>query len=156
MVICRVRSRTSRKLHRENQSPLWWTSALLRSMIRPTCVEIVAGVGLHLFLGQLGAGLVAARGVAHQGRVVADDDDGRVAQVLKLAQLAQGNGMPQVHVDAGRVDAVLHAQRAVLADRPLQLLEEFGLRDDLLDPAFQDRKLFGDIPHRAIDLHGDG
>ena len=117
--------------------------------------EIVVGVGLDLLLGQLGAGLVAARGVADQGRVVADDDDGRVTQVLELAQLAQGDRVPEVDVDAGRVDAVLDAQRAVLADRAFELLEELGLGDDLLDPAFQDRKLFGDIPHRAIRLHGD-
>ena len=117
--------------------------------------EIVAGVGFDLLLGQLGAGLVAARWVADQGRVVADDDDGRVTQLLELTELAQGDRVSQVDVDPGRVDAVLDAQRAVLADRAFELLEEFGFGDDLLDPAFQDRKLFGDIPHGAIRLHGD-
>ena len=85
-------------------------------MIRPTCVEVIAGVGLDLVLGQLGPGLVAAGGVADQGRVVADDDDGRVAQVLKLPELAQGNRVAEVDVDAGRVDAVLDPQGPVLAD----------------------------------------
>ena len=114
--------------------------------------EIVEGVGLDLFLGQLGSGLVAARRVADQGRVVADDDDGRVAQVLKLPQFPQGDRVPEVDVDARGVDAVLDAQRPIFADRPLELLEELGFRDDLVDSAFQDRKLFGDVPHGAIKL----
>ena len=49
--------------------------------------EVVLGVGLDLFLGQLGAGLVAAGGVADEGGIVADDDDGRVTEVLELAEL---------------------------------------------------------------------
>ncbi len=52
-------------------------------------------------------------------------------------------------VDAGRVDAVLDAQRAILTDRSFELLEELGFGDDLLDPAFQRSKLFGDVPHSA-------
>ena len=114
--------------------------------------EVVAGVGLDLLLGQRGPGLVAAGGVADQGRVVADDDDGRVAQVLELPQLAQGDRVPEVDVDAGRVDAVLDAQRAVLADRSLELLEEFGLGDDLLDPAAEDLELFVEVRHGSAWL----
>ena len=114
--------------------------------------EIVAGVGFDLLLGELGAGFVAARRIAHQGRVVADDDHGRVTQILKLAQLAQGDRMSQVDVDSGRVDAVLDAQGAVLSDRAFELFEELGFGNDLFHAAFQNRKLFGDIPHRALRL----
>ena len=110
-------------------------------------VEIVDGVGFDLFLGELGARLVAAGGVADQGGVVADDDDGRVAQLLKLPELAQGDGMTEVDVDAGRVDAVLDAQGAVFADRAFELVEELRLGDDLLDPALEDQELFGDGSH---------
>jgi hypothetical protein len=55
--------------------------------------------------------------------------------------------MPEVDVDAGRVDAVLDPERAVLADGSLELLEEFGLRDDLLHAALEDVELFGDLLH---------
>ena len=34
-------------------------------------------------------------------------------------------------------------------------LRNSGFRDDLVDSAFQDRKLFGNVPHGAIKLHGD-
>ena len=60
--------------------------------------EVIAGVRGHLLLGELGAGLVPTRRVADECRVVADDDHGRVAQVLKLPELAQGNGVPEVDV----------------------------------------------------------
>ena len=109
--------------------------------------EVVAGVGLDLLLGQLRSGLVTARRIAHQRGVIADDDDGGVAQVLELTQLAQRNRVPEVHVDARRVDTILHPQRAILADGSLQFLEEFGLGDDLLHAALEDLELLGNIPH---------
>ncbi len=49
--------------------------------------KIILRVVLDLLLGQRGAGLVAAGGVADEGRVIADDDDGRVPKVLELAEL---------------------------------------------------------------------
>ena len=42
----------------------------------------------------------------------------------------------------------LTRKRAILADRSLELLEEFGLGDDLLHAAFEDPELLGDFPHR--------
>ncbi len=52
-----------------------------------------------------------------------------------------------MNVDPGGIDAVLDAQWTILVDGSLELLEEFGLRDDLLHTAFEDPKLFGKIPH---------
>ena len=34
-------------------------------------------------------------------------------------------------------------------------LRNSAFGNDLVDSAFQDRKLFGNVPHRAIKLHGD-
>ena len=47
--------------------------------------EVVLGDWSTWSFGELGTGLVAAGGVADQRGVVADDDDGRVTQVLELA-----------------------------------------------------------------------
>ena len=71
-------------------------------------IEVVLGVFGHLGFGQARTGFVAARGVAHQGGVVSDDDDGGVAEILKLPELSERNGVAKVNADAGRVDAVLH------------------------------------------------
>jgi hypothetical protein len=56
--------------------------------------------------------------------------------------------MPEVNIDPGRIDAILDSERTIFADGALELLEEFGLRDNLLHPALEDPELFGDIPHR--------
>ena len=114
--------------------------------------EVVLGVGLDLLLGQLGAGLVAARGIADERRVVADDDDRRVTEVLKLPQLPQGDGVAEVDVDAGRVDAVLDPQRPTLADGAFELLAKLVLGDDRLDPAAEDSKLVIEVEHASIWL----
>ena len=68
--------------------------------------EVVAGVGGDLLLGQGRPGLVAAGGVADERRVVADDDDRRVTEVLELAELAERDGVAEVDVDPGRVDPI--------------------------------------------------
>src|SRR4051794_41115849 len=114
--------------------------------------EVVLGVDLDLFARQLGAGLVASGGVAHQGRVVADDDDRRVTQLLELPEFAERDRVAEVDVDPGRVDAVLDPQGGPLARRALELLEELVVGDDRLDAASQDFKLFGNIPHRTGSL----
>ena len=42
----------------------------------------------------------------------------------------------------------------VLAERPLELLAEFVLGDDLLDPAAEDLELFFKVRHRSARLLG--
>src|SRR5271155_360284 len=63
--------------------------------------------------------------------------------------------MSQVDIDSRRVDAVLDAQWAVLSDRAFELFQELGFGNDLFHATFQYRKLFGDIPHRALKLLSD-
>src|ERR1700679_4203742 len=60
-----------------------------------------------------------------------------------------------MHVDTGRVDTIFDAQGAVGPDGSFEFLEELGLRKDLVDSALQDHKLIGNVPHKAIELHGD-
>ena len=125
-------------------------------MILPTWREVVAGVGGDLLLGQRDAGLVAAGGVADERRVVADDDDGRVAEVLKLAELAERDGVAEVDVDPGRVDPVLDPERrARSATERLELPGELGLGRDRVDPSAEDFELFGCADgHRGPPWHG--
>ena len=114
--------------------------------------KVIPSVGRHLLFGQLGSCLVATRRVADERRIIPDDDHGRMTQILELPQFAQRYGVPQVNVDARRIDSVLHPEGTVLADRSLQLLDEFSLGNDPVDASLQDRELFGNIPHATRRL----
>ena len=115
--------------------------------------EVVLGVGRNLIFGQdFRTSLVAARGVADQGGVVADDDDGGVPEVLELAELAQGDGVAEVDADGGWVDAVLDPKGLALADRAFQLAGELVAGDDRVGPPAEDIQLLGGAQHRAIGL----
>jgi hypothetical protein len=53
----------------------------------------------------------------------------------------------QVHVEAGRVDAVLDAQRLAGLDAAFELAHQLGLGHDLLSPAADQLQLLGDAHH---------
>ena len=133
-----------------NQSPLCVTSVLVDVDDLADLREVIAGVGLDLLRRQPGARLVAAAGVADQGGVVADDQDRLMAQFLEQPQLAQRDGVAEVNVDAGRVDAVLDAQRLAGLDAAFQLLAQLGLGHDLLDAAADQ----GQSVRRRTSRHG--
>ena len=104
--------------------------------------EVVLRIFLNLVQRQpAGAGFVAATGVADQGRVISDDDDCLVAELLKLLHLFQRHGVAKMDVDAGRVDTVFDPQRRVRLETFLQFRGEFFFRADLLNPAANDGKL---------------
>ena len=115
-------------------------------------VEVVDRVGLDLFGGQPGTGLVTPTGVSDQGRVVADDDHGLVAQGLELPHLSHGPGVPEMQVDAGGVDAVLDSQRRVGGPALLQLLDQFRLGHDLLGSPADHGELFVDWGERHREV----
>src|SRR5208337_3140708 len=85
-------------------------------------------------------------------RIITDNDDRGVAQILKLLELAQGNGMAQMNVDARWVDAVLDTQRAALADRLFQFLAKLLFRDDGFDATAKNLHLEIEIDHRSSEL----
>jgi hypothetical protein len=72
-------------------------------------------------------------------------------QPLELPQLPHGDGVPQVQVDAGGVDAVLYPQRPPGLRAVPQLLRQLLFRHDFLDAAANDGKLFinGGKRHRC-------
>ena len=147
MVILLVRASTSRKRELAEPVAVVVHLGLVDVDDLADLLQVIAGVGLDLLRGQPGAGLVAAAGVADQGGVVADDQHRLMAQFLEQAQLAQRHGVAEVDVDAGRVDAVLDAQRLAGLDAALQLLPQLGLGHDLLDAAADQGQLFIDGFH---------
>ena len=85
-------------------------------------VEVAPGVGDDVLGGLRRAGARPSRRVADLAGEPTDDEDRRVPEVLELAQLAQHHGVTERQVAAGRVDAELDPQRAVLAPRGQQPL----------------------------------
>ena len=105
-------------------------------------LQVIAGVALDLFLRQPGARLVTAAGIADERGVIADNQDRLMAEFLEKLELPQGHGMSEMHVDAGRIDAVLHAQRLAGGDAALQLLAQIGEWLDLLGSPANELDLF--------------
>ena len=77
------------------------------SRILPACCEVGLGVLLDLAGVEYRPCGILAAGVADAGGVVADDQDGLMAQVLKLAELPQYDRMAEVNIRRGRVHAEL-------------------------------------------------
>ena len=64
-----------------------------------------------------------------------------MSQILKLSHLAERYGVPQMHVNACRVDAVLDSQRNPGIGALLQFFPQFFLRHDFFDATGDDSKL---------------
>ncbi len=85
------------------------------------------GVGQHLRARKLRPRDGAAARVADHGRVIADDEDGLVAEILELPELSQNDGVAEMQIRAGRIGPELDAQGP--AER--ELLFQLGGADDL-------------------------
>ena len=107
--------------------------------------DVRGGVGLDLLLRELRAGGVLARRIADGGGAVADDEGHAMAQILELAHLAQRNGVAQVQVRTGGVDAELDVERHAA----LELLLEVGLGHDLGRAGGDDAHLLVDRQHKV-------
>ena len=79
-------------------------------------LHVRGGVGVDLLLRELRAGRRLAAGIAEPGGEVAQDEDGGVAELLELAELAQHDREAEVDVRCGRVDAELHPERRSAAE----------------------------------------
>ena len=101
-------------------------------------LEVGLGVLLDLLLGEDGARLGLAGGVADARGVVADDEDGLVAELLELAELVEDDHVAEGQVGSGRVDAELHAQGLA----GFEALEDLRLTDEFLGAGFHGLQLF--------------
>ena len=102
------------------------------------------GVLLDLLAGKRRTRGRAARWVADHAGEIADQEDGSVAEILKVLQLAQNHRVAEMQVGSGRVHAELHAQRFARGARLLQLGAQVGFADDFRGALLEIRQLFVD------------
>ena len=88
------------------------------------------GVLLDLLAGQRRTGHGAAGGIANHAGEIADQKNGRVAEILKVLELAQHDGVAEVKIGSGRVHAELHAQRLAGGAGLLELGAQVALAND--------------------------
>ena len=108
-------------------------------------VHVCLGVLLDLVAGELRARGIAAGRVADEGGAVADDKRDLMAQILELAQLAQGHGVADVDV-GGRG---IHAELDVQGHATLEFLQKRGLGNDVRRAGLDDVQLFLRSKHEA-------
>src|SRR5262249_47448413 len=99
-----------------------------------------------------GAGLIPAAGIADQCRVIAQNENRLMTQLLKQPQFSQWHSMAQVHIDTSRIDAVLHPQWLAGLHAALEFLPQLVFRHDLLGPAADKSELFVDGFHLCEHL----
>jgi hypothetical protein len=76
------------------------------------------------------AGFAAARRIAYHPGKIADDENGLMAQILKLAQLAENDGVTEMEVWPAGITTELDGERLVGLDGPFQFPDEIVFRDD--------------------------
>lgn len=98
------------------------------------------GVLRDLVARERGAGDVAARRIADQSRNVANQENDRVAKILKVLHLAKKHGVAKMQVGSGGVEAGLDAQRPA----QFQALPQLFFADDL-------RKALAEVSQLLVD-----
>lgn len=89
--------------------------------------DVGFGVGTDILGAEHFSRFGAAGGVADAGGEVADDEDGLVAEVLELAELAEDDGVAEVDVGCGGVHAELDAEGFAVAGGFFELMLQFGV-----------------------------
>ena len=93
-------------------------------------LEIGLRVCFHLLAFERRASFGLAGGIADHGGEIADEENGGVALVLELLELAQHDGVAEVQIRRGGIDAEIDAQRFAGLRGLLELGLEFVFADD--------------------------
>src|SRR5262249_25011340 len=93
------------------------------------------------------AGCGASGGIADHAGKIADQEDNRVAQILKVFHLAKQNRMTQMQIRRCWIKSRFHDQRFAA----FELLAELLFADDLLRSFFDVGKLIWDR-HKCFDI----
>ena len=114
-------------------------------------VEVALFVGLDVFLRQRRAEFVLVARVTDEGRVVADQEDRVVTELLELAQLSQRDGVTKSQRCGRRVDAQVDAQRPIQGDQGPQFAFHLQLQAvvAVFDATREDAHLLFDGRHLA-------
>ena len=104
--------------------------------------EIGLGVGVHLLAAQRRARFRLAGGIADHGGKIADEKNGGVPFVLEVLELAQHDGMAEVQIGRGGIDAEVDAQGLACGARFFEFGAEFVFGNDLGGAAAQRGQLF--------------
>ena len=108
-------------------------------------LEIRLCVCPHLLTRERRARFRLARGVAHHGREIADQENRGVAEVLKMLQLADHYGVAQVNIRRRGVHAQFDAQGFAGLARYIELGAKFVFGNDLRDAFAQVVELLVDF-----------
>src|ERR1035438_7416126 len=73
----------------------------------------------------------APRWIAYHSGEISDEEDDRVAEVLKMFELAQQDRVPQVQIGSGWIEARLHPQRFARSERTFEFGAQFGFLNNL-------------------------
>ena len=103
-------------------------------LLRVKNLENLRFIGLRILLNLLTAERRtrrrAPRRIADHPGEIANQKDRRVPQILKVLELPQHHGMPQMQIGSSRVHPQLHAQGLACSPRLLQLGAQFALAND--------------------------
>ena len=106
--------------------------------------EVRFGIGVDLLARQRRARFGYASGVANHGGEITDQENGGMAQVLKMLDLAQDHGVAQVKIGGRGVHTEIDTQRFAGFQRVIELGFQLGFRNDFSDAFFQVGELFFD------------
>ncbi len=107
-------------------------------------IGVGLGVLVNFLAGQWLAGHGASGRIANQAGVVADQEDHGVAEVLKVLQLANQNGVAEMKIGRGRIEASFDAQGAAGGARLFQASAQLGQRNNLCRAFLKIFELFVD------------
>jgi hypothetical protein len=103
------------------------------------------GVAIQFLARHRRTSNVAARRIPDQSRHIADQENHRVPQVLKMLHFSQQHRVAQVQIGSRRIEPRFHAQRLSRLQRLLQTLLQILLANDF-------RESFPDVGE--LFLHG--
>ena len=92
-----------------------------------------------------------SRRIADHPGEVADQEDHRVAQILKVLKLPQHHGVAQMQIRRSRIHAKLHTQRFARGPRLFELRAQIGLADNFRRSLLEVGELF--VNRRKICHH---
>jgi hypothetical protein len=94
-------------------------------------VKVALSVLARLLKRKRRPGFTSSRWIPDHAGKIADDENGQMAEVLKLSEFTEDNGMAKMEVGATWVTPEFDVERCLCPDRVLYLSGELVFRNDL-------------------------